>query len=180
MRAQKDWRSRKPSMQATRAPRGRRGAQLGRGDACELAGETRARQARPLSTSFWSIPCGENLWYRRVTKFSPYGSVCCTCAQRPGLPRACHSGKLACLALQAVLSAHVAFAPRARLRQFFSRMLGVIKIHNIFSMGPKRRYPMELSVPLTELKCSITVVCHPGRGQMRLCFAVTVQLFYRC
>jgi hypothetical protein len=37
------------------------------------------------------------------------------------LPRACHSGLLACLALQAVLSAHVAFAPRARLRQAFSR-----------------------------------------------------------
>jgi hypothetical protein len=30
--------------------------------------------------------------YRRVPKFSPYGSVCCACAQRPVLPRACHSG----------------------------------------------------------------------------------------
>jgi hypothetical protein len=29
---------------------------------------------------------------RRVPKFPPYGSVCCACAQRPGLPRACHSG----------------------------------------------------------------------------------------
>ena len=30
------------------------------------------------------------LWNRRVSKFSPYGSVCYSCAQRPGLPRACH------------------------------------------------------------------------------------------
>ncbi len=36
---------------------------------------------------FCSMPCGENVrcwWYRRVPKFSPYGSVCCACAQRPG------------------------------------------------------------------------------------------------
>jgi ATP-dependent RNA/DNA helicase IGHMBP2 len=26
------------------------------------------------------------------TKFWTYGSVCCACTQRPGLPRACHSG----------------------------------------------------------------------------------------
>jgi hypothetical protein len=26
--------------------------------------------------------------YRQVPKCSPYGSVCCACAQRPGLPRA--------------------------------------------------------------------------------------------
>ncbi len=34
------------------------------------------------------------LVYREVPKFSPYGSMCCACAQRPasGLPRACHSG----------------------------------------------------------------------------------------
>ena len=32
-------------------------------------------------------------------KFSPYGSVCCACTQRSGLPRACHSGKLARFAL---------------------------------------------------------------------------------
>jgi hypothetical protein len=51
------------------------------------------------------------------------GSARCACAQRPGLPRACHSGLLACLALQAVLSTRVAFAPRARLRQSFSRTL---------------------------------------------------------
>jgi hypothetical protein len=51
--------------------------------------------------------------YRQVPKFWTYGSVCCECAQRPGLPRACHSGLLACLAPQAVLSAHVACAPRA-------------------------------------------------------------------
>ncbi len=30
--------------------------------------------------------------YRQVPKFWTYGSVCCACAQRPGLPRACHSG----------------------------------------------------------------------------------------
>ncbi len=30
--------------------------------------------------------------YHRVPMLSPYGSVCCACAQRPGLPRACHSG----------------------------------------------------------------------------------------
>ncbi len=28
--------------------------------------------------------------YRRVPKFWTYGSVCCACARRPGLPRACH------------------------------------------------------------------------------------------
>ena len=33
-----------------------------------------------------------DLTYRRVPKFSPYGSVRCACAQRPGVPRACHSG----------------------------------------------------------------------------------------
>ena len=52
---------------------------------------------------------------------------------------ACHSSKLACLALQAVLSAHVAFVPRARLRQSYSRTLTSQK-HNE-SMGPKLRYP---------------------------------------
>ena len=26
-------------------------------------------------------------WFRRVPKFGTYGSVCCACAQRPGLPR---------------------------------------------------------------------------------------------
>ena len=49
--------------------------------------------------------------YRRVPEFTPYGSVCCACAERPGLPR-----------------------------QSFSRTLRSQK-HNIFSMGPKRRYP---------------------------------------
>ena len=39
--------------------------------------------------------------YHWVPKFSPYGSVCCACAQVPGLPRVCHSGYLACLSLQA-------------------------------------------------------------------------------
>jgi hypothetical protein len=52
-----------------------------------------------------------------------YGSVCCACSQRPGLPRACHSSWLACHALQAALSAYAACAPRARLRQSFSRSL---------------------------------------------------------
>jgi hypothetical protein len=37
-------------------------------------------------------------------------------------------------------SAHVACAPRARLRQSFSRTLRS-QNHNIFSMGPKLRYP---------------------------------------
>ena len=32
------------------------------------------------------------LRHHRIRTFSPYGSVCCACAQRPGLPRACHSG----------------------------------------------------------------------------------------
>ena len=32
------------------------------------------------------------LLYRGVSKFWAYGSVWCACAQRPGLPRACHSG----------------------------------------------------------------------------------------
>jgi hypothetical protein len=30
--------------------------------------------------------------HRRVPKFWTYDSVCCACAQRPGLPRACDSG----------------------------------------------------------------------------------------
>ncbi len=30
--------------------------------------------------------------YPRVPKFWNDDSVCCACAQRPGLPRACHSG----------------------------------------------------------------------------------------
>ncbi len=48
-----------------------------------------------------------------VSKFSPYGSVCCACAQRPGLPR-----------------------------QSFSRTLrSQNKNYNTFSMGPKLRYP---------------------------------------
>ena len=42
-----------------------------------------------------------------------------------------------------MLSAHVAIAPRAQLRQSFSRTLRSQK-HNIFSMGPKLRYPMVL------------------------------------
>ena len=28
----------------------------------------------------------------RQAKFRTYGTVCCACAQRPGLPRTCHSG----------------------------------------------------------------------------------------
>jgi hypothetical protein len=32
------------------------------------------------------------LFNRGVPRFWTYGSVCCACAQRPGLPRACHSG----------------------------------------------------------------------------------------
>jgi hypothetical protein len=56
--------------------------------------------------------------YPRVPKFRTYGSVCCACAQRPGLP--CQS---------------------------FSRTLRSQK-HNIFSMGPTLRYPAVLqSVP---------------------------------
>ena len=67
-----------------------------------------------------------------VSKFWTYSSVCCACAQRPGLPRVCHPGLLACLALQAMLSAHVACTPRARLRQSFSRTLTLQKTINIF------------------------------------------------
>ena len=52
------------------------------------------------------------LAYRRVPKFEPM--VQCVVHALKGLAR--HS---ACLALQAVLSAHVAFAPSARLRQSF-------------------------------------------------------------
>ena len=55
-----------------------------------------------------------------------------------GLPRACHSGELACLALQIVLSAHVTFAPPARMHQSFSRTLR--SQTHIFPMGPKLRY----------------------------------------
>ena len=34
---------------------------------------------------------GMGMMYRRVPKFSPYGFVCCACAQRLGLPRASSS-----------------------------------------------------------------------------------------
>jgi hypothetical protein len=61
-----------------------------------------------------------------------YGSVCCACAQRPGLPRTCHPGWLACIALQAVLNTHVTFAPRAQLHQSFSRTLRSQK-HNEYT-----------------------------------------------
>ncbi len=59
----------------------------------------------------------------------------------PGLPRACHYGKLVCRALQAVFSAHVAFASCARLRQSFLGTLRSQKIIVLFSMGPNLRYP---------------------------------------
>ncbi len=44
------------------------------------------------------------------------------CAQRPGLPRGCHSGVLTCLALLG-RGTRVACVPRLRLRQSFSRTL---------------------------------------------------------
>ena len=65
------------------------------------------------------IPYENNIWYQLyhgVPKFSPYGSVCCACYQRPGLTR-----------------------------QSFSRMLRSQKC-TIFSMGPKRRHPRYSSV----------------------------------
>ena len=65
----------------------------------------------------------------------------CACARRPGLPRACRSGWLACLALQAVPSAHVACAPRLRLRQAFLRMLW---LQNSFKMLPLNSDAMSL------------------------------------
>ncbi len=67
---------------------------------------------------------GFRLWYRHVTKFWPKAQ--CVVHALEGLAcRAHHSGKLACLTLQAdsELSTHATFAPRARLRQPFSRML---------------------------------------------------------
>jgi hypothetical protein len=39
-----------------------------------------------------SDPEFDKVLYHRLPKFWTYGSVCCACAQRPGLPRACHSG----------------------------------------------------------------------------------------
>ena len=33
-----------------------------------------------------------SVWSRGIPKFWTYGSVCCACAQRPGLSRACCSG----------------------------------------------------------------------------------------
>jgi hypothetical protein len=71
-----------------------------------------------------TLPFLTELCHRGVPTFWTYGSVCCACAQRLGLPRVCHSALLACLALQAVLSApHVACAPHTRLRQSFLRTL---------------------------------------------------------
>ncbi len=68
------------------------------------------------------------MMYRRVPKFSPYGSVCCACAQRPGLPCACHSVRLARLhstrTAAPVLLAHAE----------------VTKIIIFCSMGPKLRH----------------------------------------
>ncbi len=61
--------------------------------------------------------------YRQVPKFWTHGSVCCACAQRPGLPRGGDARERAGRARPAGLSAHLAIAPRARLRQSFSRTL---------------------------------------------------------
>ena len=71
-----------------------------------------------------------NLVYRRVPKFRHTGMAKCVVHALKGL--AClRSGKLACLALQAVPSVHGAFAPRTPRSQK----------QNIFSMGPKLRVP---------------------------------------
>ena len=59
------------------------------------------------------------VWYRWVPMCLP-----CIRAQKPGLPNACHSGKLARLAASRTSRlCPVVFAPRARLRQAFSRTL---------------------------------------------------------
>ena len=79
--------------------------------------------------------------YCRAPKCSPFSSVCNACAQKHGLPRACNSGLFACLALQAVLSAHVTFATRAWLRKSFSRPLrsrNIIRFQLVQTLGTRR------------------------------------------
>ncbi len=52
-------------------------------EGCSLWNATEPNDGGGSSGKF--MFCG---WYRRVPKCSPHGSVCCACAQRPGLPRA--------------------------------------------------------------------------------------------
>ncbi len=54
---------------------------------CTFAGFPDFLQVR-LLLGFWIAvhAIGVAFVYHRVPKFSPYGSVCCACAQRPGLP----------------------------------------------------------------------------------------------
>ncbi len=72
------WQSGAPS---TSSQRGAITQQLG-----SLCEEQRCHQGSHSSHCKCALRC------RRVPKFSTYGSVCSACAQRPGLPRACHSG----------------------------------------------------------------------------------------
>ena len=62
-------------------------------------------------------------------------SLAHACAKRPGLPLACHSGYLTCLALLG-RGAHVAFAPRERLRQsFFAHAFGPCHMEKTFGIS---------------------------------------------
>ena len=71
----------------------------------------------------------------------------CTCVHsKAWLAHACYFGEFACPALQAVLSAHVACAPRAcTVPGLFAHAWGH-KQHNCFPMDPKLRYLGCLSV----------------------------------
>ncbi len=56
----------------------------------ELLVVLKAINTSPLNILAVQVRCTHS--YRWAPKFLSYGSVCCACAQRPGLPRACHSG----------------------------------------------------------------------------------------
>ena len=76
----------------------------------------------------------------RTTGYLSFGPTA-QCAVHALKGLACHARVTPASALQAVLSAHVAFAPRAQLRQSFSRTLRSQK-HNIFkwvqNLGTRR------------------------------------------
>ena len=112
--------------------------------------------------------------YCRAPKFSPYGSVCCACAHKPDLPRACHSGYFFRLTLQTSLSAMVAVAQCMRLHQAFSHTQRLVTINMMFSpMGQSLWFPT-VAVMMHEV-CTVlrleapTIYCMPF---VRMCVYV--------
>ena len=66
----------------TARPVPRKAQDIGACQAACLCGPVSAVHARTPVCIDWLMD-----WFRRVPTFCTYGSVCCACAQRPGLPR---------------------------------------------------------------------------------------------